>query len=659
MLPNREDTAMADITRLVSTGPSAQRVDIVFVAEGYQASERSKFLADVTIFSDYMRSASANISRLNDPFSAFADYFNVSALFVASAQSGTDQPSKGIYVDTYFSSTQYGADGRLNYGDQSKLASVLSESFAANAREISVVLINSKVYGGAGGPSAWVTTGDIASAEVMLHEIGHSFASLEDEYADPALVNTYPLNRLDSVHVTSSLSNIPWRAWMDYTDELGKVGIYEGGYYRSSGVWRATQDSKMLSLGKPFSAPQKEALVLAFYRALGDYLDVRSDIPGLFAAAVPDADMLRFAWSVNGQSVAGSGVFFDAYGSGAYQNGRAIALTTTDNSGYLRTGQAQTQQTETRTVAGAVVTDVASSSYVVGQSGVLVRMNAQDNQISVQAGARDFYLDGGQGMDTLVLNAASGSFELSQLATGTTVFLQQGRAVLATTNVETVRFSDKTVWIGAMPGNVVTGGSANDAFRATAGNDGFDGGGGIDTVIFAGSRAMYSLAAMQGAERVVSSPAGGTDVLLNVERLRFDDVGLALDLQVGDSAGRAALALSAAVGPQALKNTQLVSAWLKFFDEGKTITQAAQTLLDTGAMAALAGGADNASFVQLLYRNVIGQPASAATTEILLQYLDGGGLSRADLFRAVAELPVNQARIDLVGLQIIGLEYAL
>ena len=96
-----------------------------------------------------------------------------------------------------------------------------------------------------------------------------------------------------------------------------------------------------------------------------------------------------------------------------------------------------------------------------------------------------------------------------------------------------------------------------------------------------------------------------------------------------------------------------------FFDEGKTITQAAQTLLDTGAMAALAGGADNASFVQLLYRNVIGQPASAATTEILLQYLDGGGLSRADLFRAVAELPVNQARIDLVGLQIIGLEYAL
>ena len=79
---------MADITRVVSTGPSAQRVDVVFVAEGYQASERSKFLADVAIFSDYMFSVSSNMSRLNAPFSAFENYFNVSALFVASAQSG-------------------------------------------------------------------------------------------------------------------------------------------------------------------------------------------------------------------------------------------------------------------------------------------------------------------------------------------------------------------------------------------------------------------------------------------------------------------------------------------------------------------------------------------------------------------------------------------
>lgn len=120
------------------------------MAEGYQASERSRFLADVAIFSDYMLSVSSNVSRLNASLSAFDKYFNVTALFVASAQSGTDQPNKGIFVDTYFSSTQHGADGRLNYGDQNKLATLLSQPFASDAREIGVVLINSPVYGGVG-----------------------------------------------------------------------------------------------------------------------------------------------------------------------------------------------------------------------------------------------------------------------------------------------------------------------------------------------------------------------------------------------------------------------------------------------------------------------------------------------------------------------------
>ena len=53
------------------------------------------------LFFDYMFSVSGNMSRLNATFSAFENYFNVSALFVASAQSVTDQPKKGVFVDTY------------------------------------------------------------------------------------------------------------------------------------------------------------------------------------------------------------------------------------------------------------------------------------------------------------------------------------------------------------------------------------------------------------------------------------------------------------------------------------------------------------------------------------------------------------------------------
>ncbi len=46
---------------------------------------------------------------------------------------------------------------------------------------------------------------------------------------------------------------------------------YEGGYYRATGVWRATQNSKMLSLDAPFSAPEKEQFVNRFYDAVKDY----------------------------------------------------------------------------------------------------------------------------------------------------------------------------------------------------------------------------------------------------------------------------------------------------------------------------------------------------------------------------------------------------
>lgn len=59
---------MIFLEKIVSTGKSSQRVDVVFVAEGYTESEREKFLSDARIFADYILSSSENIGRLNDPF---------------------------------------------------------------------------------------------------------------------------------------------------------------------------------------------------------------------------------------------------------------------------------------------------------------------------------------------------------------------------------------------------------------------------------------------------------------------------------------------------------------------------------------------------------------------------------------------------------------
>lgn len=219
-----------------------------------------------------------------------------------------------------------------------------------------------------------------------------------------------------------------------------------------------------------------------------------------------------------------------------------------------------------------------------------------------------------------------------------------------------------TVRVSSLGGQQQAGTVGADVVYSTTLNDRFDAGAGIDRWVLDGVRADYQVTRTGVSEWTVSdrvSGRDGVDTLLSMERLQFADRGLALDLQLSESAGRTALLLGAAVGPQALKNTGLVAGLLRFFDEGKTMAQGAQLLIDSGAMAALAGGSDSASFVRLLFRNVVGEAPSAATTSILSQYLDGGVLSRADMFRAVAELPINQLHIDLVGLQKTGLEFAL
>ena len=443
---------MADTSTLLSTGASANRVDIVFVAEGYTASERAKFLTDANTFLTTML-GSAN-AKLNAPFSSYKNLFNASALFVASAESGTDQPNKNTYVNTYFNATQHGSDGRLLYGDESKVTTTVAQSYASDAHEITIVLVNTALYGGAGGSVAWAAAGNTSASEIALHEIGHSFAGLQDEYVDTSIANNYPLNSpyfQNSAHVTDSLSRIPWSAWMGYNDgDLGVVGTYQGGYYRASGVWRATLDSKMNHLGVAFSAPEKEAFALQYYAAIGDYLSLNTSIPGLYQAITPDSSLLSFKWAVNGKTIdTSSNQYLDAYGTGLYQTGSTLSLTTTDNTGYIRTKLSNTQQTETSNMSKAV-SNISGSSASITSNNAIVQFDGTDNTIAISNTntTRYDYIDGGAGKDTLQFNTKLGNgsgFFINEISANTAVLGIQGNSYWAEHNVERIQFSDFTV----------------------------------------------------------------------------------------------------------------------------------------------------------------------------------------------------------------------
>ena len=443
---------MADTTSLLSTGASANRVDIVFVAEGYTAAERAKFLTDANNFLTTML-GSAN-AKLNAPFSSYKNLFNASALFVASAESGTDQPNKNTYVNTYFNATQHGSDGRLLYGDEAKVNTTVTQAYASNAHEITIVLVNTALYGGAGGSVAWAAAGNSSASEIALHEIGHSFAGLQDEYVDASIANNYPLNSpyfQSSAHVTDSLNRIPWSAWMGYNDgDLGVVGTYQGGYYRANGVWRATLDSKMNHLGVAFSAPEKEAFALQYYAAIGDYLSLNTSIPGLYQAITPDSSLLAFNWAVNGKTVdTSSKQYLDAYGTGIYQTGSTLSLSTIDSTGYIRTNLSSTQQTETSGMSKAV-SNVSGASANITSSNAILQFDSSDNTISISnlSTIRFDYIDGGAGKDTLQFNTKLGNgsgFSINEISANTAVLGIQGTNYWAEHNVERLQFTDFTV----------------------------------------------------------------------------------------------------------------------------------------------------------------------------------------------------------------------
>src|SRR5690606_1525534 len=88
----------AALTTLIDTGPSANRVDIVFLGDGYTQANLNAgvYSSHVDGYLDYMFGPSA----LADPFPRYRNFFNAHAIEVVSNQSGADQPPNGTYYDT-------------------------------------------------------------------------------------------------------------------------------------------------------------------------------------------------------------------------------------------------------------------------------------------------------------------------------------------------------------------------------------------------------------------------------------------------------------------------------------------------------------------------------------------------------------------------------
>lgn len=204
---------------------------------------------------------------------------------------------------------------------------------------------------------------------------------------------------------------------------------------------------------------------------------------------------------------------------------------------------------------------------------------------------------------------------------------------------------------GTAGNDSLAGGTSNDTLSGLGGNDSLDGGAGIDTAVFIGARAGYSVSRSGSTIATVTSSAEGSDTLTNMERLKFSDMSVALDLT--GNAGTTAKILGAVFGPEGLANRQYVGIGLQLLDAGMSYA----ALMQAALAAKLGASASNTAVVNLLYTNVIGSAPGAADLALYKGLLDSGAMTQASLGVLAADTTFNTTRINLTGLAGTGIEY--
>ena len=226
---------------LLQAADTSRCIHIAFVAEGYRSDEMATYLEDCRIAIESL--------FLHEPFKHLKDRFNIVAVESPSVDSGTSQPSKGIWQNTALGShfDTFYSDRYLTTLHLKRLHDVL----AGTPYEHIIVLVNTDHYGGGGIYNSYNLTYTHGPyfRPVVVHEFGHSFGGLGDEYPygddDPMyFADTEPWEpNLTTKHDFTG-------KWENLIRE-GKAGFIEGGGYLSKGVWRGYENCRMRTNEEP------------------------------------------------------------------------------------------------------------------------------------------------------------------------------------------------------------------------------------------------------------------------------------------------------------------------------------------------------------------------------------------------------------------------
>ena len=231
---------------LLRSGSSEACIDVVILPEGYTAEEMELF---------YQDAATAVESFMNhQAFRELRDRFNFVAVELPSVESGVSVPRKGEWRDTALGShfDTFYSDRYLTTLQLERMHDLL----AGLPYEHIIILANTETYGGGGIFNSYTltTAHDKMFKPVVVHEFGHSFAGLADEYAydDQYVEYYYPGVEPWERNITTQADfSSKWEKMMGRDG----VGLIEGAGYQSKGVWRAAENCRMRTNQAPDFCP--------------------------------------------------------------------------------------------------------------------------------------------------------------------------------------------------------------------------------------------------------------------------------------------------------------------------------------------------------------------------------------------------------------------
>lgn len=221
---------------LLQNGRPEEKIDVAIVAEGYASDEMDLF------YSDAQEAMEAILAH--EPFGEYADRFNFVAVALESADSGVSVPGKGEWKDTALKS-HFNTFYMDRYLTTLRLKN-MHDKLCGIPYEHIVILANTDTYGGGGIYNSYtLTTAHHPSFRpVVVHEFGHSFAGLADEYYyDDQFVEYYYPDCEPWEQNITTLFDFESK-WKDMLDE-GKAELLEGAGYQSKGVYRGSEDCRM------------------------------------------------------------------------------------------------------------------------------------------------------------------------------------------------------------------------------------------------------------------------------------------------------------------------------------------------------------------------------------------------------------------------------